>query len=111
MVGILARLPEVLEAGMRRRIGNDMGSQLFGHQPGQPFGEPHPDAADALRPEANRGGQHQIGAIRLQQVDRADVGLEPLPDQMHDVGQRFGGVAALEISRPISSSVQSSDPS
>ena len=64
-------------------------------RPDQPFAEPHPDAADALGPQADRGGQHQVGAIGLEQVHRADVGLEPPLNQVHDVRQRLRGAAAL----------------
>ena len=69
--------------------------QLLGDQPGQPFGEPHPHAADALGPQADRRRQHQVRAIGLEQVHRADVGLEPPLDQVDDVGQRLRRVAAL----------------
>ena len=86
---------KVLEARMRRRVGDDLRPQLLGDQSGQAFGQPHADAADALRPQADGRGEHQVGAIGLEQVDRADVGLEPALDQVDDVGQRFGGVAAL----------------
>jgi hypothetical protein len=64
--------------------------------------------ADALGPQADRRGEHQVGAIGLEQVDRADVGLEPALDQVDDVRQRLSRVARVaETSRPISSSVQS----
>jgi hypothetical protein len=95
MVQILASLLEILEARMHRRIGDTLRPQLLGHEAGQSFGEAHPNSADALGPKPNRDGQHEIGAIRLQQVDRADVRFEPLLNQVDDVGQRLGGVAAL----------------
>ena len=91
-VRVLAGLAEVLEARMRRRVGDDLRPQLLGDQAGQALGQPHADAADALRPQADRRRQHQVGAIGLEQVDRADVGLEPLLNQVDDVGQRLGGL-------------------
>ena len=80
---------------MRRGVGDDLRPQLLGDQAGQAFGQPHADAADALGPQADGRGQHQVGAIGLEQVDRADVGVEPPLNQVDDVGQRLGGVAAL----------------
>ena len=100
MVRILARLLEVFEARMHRRIGDALRPQLFGHPAGQSLGETHPDAADALGSEADRGRQHQIGSIGLQQVDGADIRFEPLLNQVHDVGQRLGGIAALRDQPP-----------
>ena len=42
-----------------------------------------------------RRGQHQIGAIRLQQIGRTDVRLKSLGDQRDHVHQRLGGLAAF----------------
>ena len=84
-----------LKRGCVVGVGDDLRPQLLGDQAGEPFGEPHAHAADALGPQADRGGQHQVGAIRLEQVDRADVGVEPALNQVDDVGQRLGRVAAL----------------
>ena len=66
-IRILARLAEVLEARMGRGVGHDLRPQLLGDQSRQPFGEAHAHAADALGAQPDRGGQHQVGAIRLQQ--------------------------------------------
>jgi hypothetical protein len=94
-IRIFARLRKVLETGMLGRVGEDLWSHLLGHETRQAFGDPHPHAADALRPQADRCGQHEIGSIRLQQVHRAHVGFEPALDQVHDVGQRLRGAPAL----------------
>ena len=93
-VGILAGLAEVLEPRVLRRVRDEHRPQLLGDQPGQPFADAHLHQPDALRPQADGGRQHQRGAIGLEQVDRADVGVEPLLDQVDDVGQRFRGIAA-----------------
>ena len=95
MVRVLARFREILEARVRGRIGEDLRPDLLGHEAGEALGEPHPHAADAFSTKADRGGKHQVRAIGLEQVHRADVGLEPLLDQMDDVRQRLGRVAAL----------------
>ena len=63
-----------LKRGCVVGVGDDLRPQLLGDQAGQPFGEPHPHAADALGPQADRRRQHQVRAIGLEQVDRADVG-------------------------------------
>ena len=94
LVGILAGLAEVLETRMRRRVLHDDGAHLLGDQTGQTFGDAHADAADAFRPQPDRGREHQRGPIRLEQIDRADVGDEPLLNQIDDVGECFGGIAA-----------------
>ena len=84
-----------LKRGCVVGVGDDLRPQLLGDQARQAFGEPHPHAADAFGPQADRRREHQVGAVRLEQVDRADVGLEPALNQVDDVGQRLGGVAAL----------------
>jgi hypothetical protein len=43
--------------------------------------------------QAERGGQHQVRPVRLQQIGRADVGLEPRGDQRHHIHQRVGRLA------------------
>ena len=93
-VRILARFRKVLEPGMRRRVGDELRTQALGDQARQAFSQAHADAADAFGAESNRRREHQIGAIGLQKVDRADVGLEPPLDQMDDVVERFRGVPA-----------------
>ncbi len=45
------------------------------------------------KPERRR--QHQVGAVRFQQIGGADVGLEAPGDQRDHVHQRFGGFAAF----------------
>ena len=90
---ILAGIAEVLEPRMRDRIGHDHRLHLFGHQTGQAFGDPHPDLPDAFRPQPLGRGQHEVRAIGLEQIDRADVGGKPLANQRGDVGQCFRGIA------------------
>ncbi len=92
-VRILAGFREVLESGMGGRVGEDLRFEPFGDQAGQAFGQPHADAADAVAAQADGGGEHQARAVGLQQVDRADVGLKALLNEMRDVGQRFRRIA------------------
>ena len=75
-IGTHPRRPrKILEARMVLRLApTATGTHLLGHQPGQTFVQRHAQRADALRTKAERRGQHQVGAIRLQQIGRADIG-------------------------------------
>ena len=95
LVRILACLAEVLEARMRRRVLDHLRLHLLADQADQALGQPHPDLADALGPQPDRRRQDQRGAIRFEQIHRADVGAEALLDQPDEVRQGLGGVAAL----------------
>ncbi len=68
---------------------------VFGNQPGQAFAQRHAQNANALGAQADGGGQHQVGAIGLEQVDRAHVGVEAPGNQRHHVHQRLGRLAAF----------------
>jgi hypothetical protein len=93
-VRIFARFGKILEARVRRCVGDELWSEAFGDKPREPLREPHPDPADAFGTQPHRCGQDQVGAIGLEQVDRTDVGAEPALDEMNDVVQGFRGVAA-----------------
>ncbi len=80
---------------------------LLGHQARQPFVQRHAQRADALGAKPERGGQHQVGAIRLQQIGGANVGLKAPGDQRHNVHERFGGLAAF--GRQVADLFQSQD--
>ena len=71
------------------------GRNLFGDQTGQALVKRHAQRADAARMKAERRGQHQVGAIRLKQISRADIGAETGGDQRDNVHQRVGGLAAV----------------
>ena len=89
VVGVLAGLAEVLEPRMLGGVLDHDRPELLGHEARQALVHPHPHPADALGAEADRRRQHQVRPVGLDQVDRADVGLEPLLDQLDDVGQRL----------------------
>ncbi len=93
-IGVFARLGKVLEAGMRGGIGDKLRPHALGDEAGQALRQSHADAADALGAQADGRRQHEIGAIGFEEVDRADVGLEPPLDQMDDVVEGFRRVAA-----------------
>ena len=95
LVGVFAGFPEILEARMVLDL-------LHGDRaaPARPPGRPGLRAAPGAACRCTRGrsptrrGQHQVGAVRLQQVGRADIGLKPPGDQRHHVHQRLGRLAA-----------------
>ena len=95
LVGLFARFAEILEARMILDLLDGHRLHLFGHQAREPFVQRHPQRADALRAQSDRRGQHQIGAVRLQQVGGANIGLEALGDQRDHVHQRLRRLAAL----------------
>ena len=95
MVGVLARLAEVLEARVawsRRRRP----AAAAARRPG-----PASPSVSRIRTRPTLSGRRPMVAAstgwrgRLEQVDRADVGLEPALDQVDDVVERFGRVAAV----------------
>ena len=59
------------------------GTHLFGDQARQAFVQSQAQRADALRPQSHGRRQHQVGAIRFQQISRADFRLKSAGDQRH----------------------------
>src|SRR5262249_52872371 len=78
MIRILARLGEVLESSVRGCVLNDQRHHAFSYESDQALVKPHSYFADAFLAEPDSCRQHQIGTVSFEQVDRADVGLEPL---------------------------------
>ena len=95
LIVFLARFAEIFEARMRFHLMHGDRPHLFRHQSGKSFVQTQAQRTDALRPQADGGGQHEIGAVRLQQIGGANVGLEAPRDQRHNVHQSFGRLAAF----------------
>ena len=76
LVGLLARFAEIFEARMTGGLLDGHRPHLFGHQARQPFVQRHAQRADAFGAQPHGRGQHQVGAVRLQQIGGADVGLK-----------------------------------
>ena len=95
MIEVLAGFREELEARMTRGVGHHERRELFGRQAHQPFVHAHPHAAYARRVEADGGGQLEVPAVGVEQVDGADVAFELLLDGARDVGERLGWIAAV----------------
>ncbi len=68
---------------------------LLGYEPRQPFIQRHAKLADTTRAKSEGRGEHQVGAIRLQQICRANVGVESAGNQCHHIHQRFRRLAAF----------------
>ena len=111
-IRILAGLAEVLEARMRRRVGDDLRLQLFGDEAGEPFGEPHADAADAFRAAARwwRRAPGSRGRLRAGRPSRRRCRTAAESGGRCWSASRTA-LPLCETRRLISSSVQSSEPS
>ena len=58
---------------------------LLGDKSGQSFVDCHAQDADAFTAKADGCCQNEVGAIRLEQIGRANVGSEPLRNKSDDV--------------------------
>ena len=95
LIVVLTGFAEILEAGMILGVLHGHRTHLLRHQAGETFVNGHAQGANALRAQPHGRGQHQIGAVGLQQIGRADIGLESFGDQRDDIHQGLGGFAAL----------------
>ena len=73
---------------LARALDHDGLAQL-GREPDEPLAERQRHAADGFRVQALGGGQRQVTQIDAGQIHRADVGVEPLGDEIDDVSQRL----------------------
>jgi hypothetical protein len=71
------------------------GAQLLGDETSEAFVERHAQRADTFGFQAARCGKNEMGSIGLEQVNRADVGLESAGDQGYDVAERLRRLAAV----------------
>ena len=78
---LLAGLGKILVARMADRVGHVHRLVLFEHQPDQSLAEAHRDLADRFAIEADGGAQHDSLALRIEQVERADLGLHARRDR------------------------------
>ncbi len=95
LVGILASVPKILKPGMILHLFDRNRPHQFRHQASEAFVHRHPQTADTLAAKPNGCRQHQIGAVRLQQISRAHVRSKSLGDQGNNIHQRFRRLAAL----------------
>src|SRR6202020_878550 len=95
LVLIFAGFRKVFETWVSVGLLHRHRADLFRHQASQTFMDSHPQLANTLSPETDGGSQHQIGAIRLQQVRGTNVRIKAFGNQGYDVHQRFCGLALL----------------
>ena len=76
LILLLARLPEVLEARMQADLFHRDRMDLLGDQSGEPFMQREAQCADAFSAQSQRRRQHEIGAVRLQQIRGTDIRVE-----------------------------------
>ena len=95
VVIVLASLAEVLEARMILDLFHGHRADLFSDQAGQAFTHCHAKFADAFPAQPDGRGQHQIGAVRFQQVGGANIDAKPPGNQRDHVHQGLGGLARL----------------
>src|SRR5215472_2008452 len=95
VVLLFARLWEVLEARMTLGILNCNGANLFGDQTSKAFTQRHSQGAYAFRTQPQCCRQKQIAAVWLEQIRGTDIRVESFGNQLNDVAQRLGWLAAF----------------
>ena len=95
LIGIFPGFTEVLKTRVILHLADVHRTHLLGHQTREALMHAHAQSADRLRPQSDRRGQHQVGAVRFQQVHRADIGVKAPGNQGDDVPQRLCRLAAL----------------
>ena len=98
--------PEYLNRGCVVASATTCGRSCSATSPARPSVSRMRTLADALRTEADRCRQHQLGAIGFEQVDRTDVCRESPLNELDDVREGLCGFPLCETRRLISSSVQ-----
>jgi hypothetical protein len=90
---------EVFEARVARDLGHSERSDLFGDESSESFVQGKVQRTDAGLSQADGRGEHEVRAVGLEQIDRADFGAELACDDADDFEQSFGGTAALLTER------------
>ena len=89
LVRVFSGFLKIFETRMALYVLHRDGPHLFGDQSGQAFLDGHPQRADTLRPQSERGGEYQVRAVRLKQVCGAHIGMKAPRDQRDHVHQCF----------------------
>ena len=95
MIALLAGLGKIFVARMADRVGNVDRRVLLDNQPDQPFVDPHRHFADRIAIEADRRAQHQALALRIEQVERADLGLHSAGDRVDNLVEGLAQVVGM----------------
>ncbi len=95
MEALLAGLGKILVALMTDRVGHVDWIVFFQHQPDQSLVETHRNLADRFAIEPDGGAQHEPLALRIEEVERTDLGLHPARDRERDAIERLAEVVGM----------------
>ena len=84
-----ARLREISEAGILSSSFKSNGLAILGDPADQTISHAQADMADRSGVQTNGGAQKKRFALRLSQIDRADVCVQTLGDQIGDIRERL----------------------
>ena len=99
LVSLFTSFFKIFKARMVFHLLHRDRAHFLRHQTGEPLVNRHAQGADALRAQSKRGGQDQVGAIRLEEIRRTYVGLKSLSDQRDNIHQSFSRVAGFGSQR------------
>ncbi len=86
---LLARFREVAIGGVLLRVGKRLRFAARRHVPDEALADRELHLADGALVEPHRGRERERCAIGAGQVDGADIGIEPLRDEVGDVVERL----------------------
>ena len=95
LVGVFAGFTKIFKARMVVGLLNRDRTDLFCDEAGEALVNGHAQLADALGAQADGGGEDEVGAVGLEQISGANLGLKALGDEGDDVHQSLGGLAFL----------------
>ena len=95
LVSIFAGFAEILEARMIPDLFDSHWADLFRNQADQSFIDCHAKLADGFMAKPQGRGEHEIGAVRFEQVGGANIGAKSPGNQGDHVHQGFGRLAGL----------------
>ena len=84
VIALLAGLGKIFVARMTDRVGDADRLALFDDHPDQSLIGAHRDFADRFAIESDSGAQDEPLALRIEQVERADLDLHPLGNRGND---------------------------
>jgi hypothetical protein len=95
MEALLAGLGKIFVALMADGVGHVNRLVFFQDKADQSLVQPHRNLADRFAIEADSGAQHDSLALRIEEVERADLGLHPARNRERDAVQRLAEVVGM----------------
>ena len=95
MEALLAGLGKIFVARMADRVGHVNRLVFLQHQPDQSLVQAHRNLADRFAIESDGGAQHEPLALRIEQVERTDLGLHAGGDRERHAVQRLAQVVGM----------------